>query len=122
MTDRLRCCQTFDCCAGLGIAAAEISTVVAPRWLANVIRREFVLGRMAAQVSEAEIAGRGNEQATTEGGPDKRPHCAARLGGCLSWVFSPFRQCALFARNVRVRFKSLSGLRILNIAGAGDGA
>ncbi|NTG28739.1 hypothetical protein G6L08_16475 [Agrobacterium rhizogenes] len=122
MTDRLRCGQTVDCCVALGIDPAEIWTVVARCWLADAFRREFVLRRALAWISEAETADRGEEQAPTEGGPDKRPQCAARLGGCFSWVFSPFRQCALFRSNVRVRFKVLFILRFVNIAGGGDGA
>ena len=122
MTGRLRCCQTADCCAAVGIDPAEIWTIVAEWRLTGAFRRGFVRRRISARISEGEIADRGEEQALTEGGPDKRPHCAARLGGCFSWVFLSFRQCALFRSNVRVRFKVLFILRFVNIAGGGDGA
>ncbi|MBB6305040.1 hypothetical protein [Rhizobium leucaenae] len=78
--------------------------------------------RISAQISDEEAADRANEQAATEGGPDKRPQCAARSGGCSAWDFSPFRQCALFGRNVRLRFMSLFVFPFVNIAGTGNGA
>jgi hypothetical protein len=122
MTGHLRRYQAADRCAAVHLAEAEISIVVAQWRLPKAFRPEFVLRRVSAWISEAGIVDKGEEQAPTEGGPDKRPHCAARLGGCFSWVFSPFRQGALFQRNVRARFKVLFILRFVNIAGGGDGA
>ncbi|RWL93219.1 MAG: hypothetical protein EOR68_24705 [Mesorhizobium sp.] len=108
--------------AATSIKAAVNTSAIARICVKAVFWREFVLKRVSAHISEEETAGRGDEQAPTEGGPDKRPQCAARSGCWFAWAFSASRQCALFERNVCVRFKTLFALRILNIAGGGDGA
>ncbi|UVK50408.1 hypothetical protein DBIPINDM_003546 [Mesorhizobium sp. AR02] len=117
---RLLQCEA-DCRAAVGINAPEISTFVAQWLLANAFRREFVLRRALAQISEAETADRGDEQAPTEGGPDKRPQCAARAVGCFCFCFSLIRQCAASARNVRLPIILLPRLLFSNISEAGDG-
>jgi hypothetical protein len=60
-------------------------------------------------------------QKPTDRGQDKSRQCAARLGYCFSWAFSPFRQGAPDPRKVRAYIKSLLRLSFPHIAEAGDG-
>lgn len=108
--------------AATHIEAAVSTPAIVCACVKAVFWREFVLRRALAQISEQGTVYRGYEWAPTEGGPDKRPQCAARLGCCFDWIFYGLRQCALSGRKVHVRFKSLSFLRFVNIAGGGDGA
>jgi hypothetical protein len=109
-------------CAAARINAAEIAHVFVRPWRSNVAGREVVLGRALAQISEEETADRGDKQAPTERGQDKRPQCAARLGCCFCLAFLPFLQCAPDWRNVRADIKSLLKRRFPHLVGAGDGA
>ncbi|RWO24838.1 MAG: hypothetical protein EOS10_31525 [Mesorhizobium sp.] len=101
-------------------AAMNISAVVCVYFKA-VFRRELALKCIAARISEAETADRGDKQAPTEGGPDKRPQCGARSVVCFCFCFSLIRQCAASARNVRLPIILLPGLLFSNISEAGDG-
>lgn len=56
-----------------------------------------------AEYTIVESAGSdGASQATTEGGRDKKPHIAARSGGCCNYDFLSFAHIARSAREVRV--------------------
>jgi hypothetical protein len=122
MTNRRPHNRTADHCALVGVDAADISTVIAQWCFTTALRRDFVLRRAVAEIGEKETADRGSEPAPTERGQDKSRQCAARLGFCFSWAFSPFRQCVPSPRNVRADIKSLLNLSFLHIAEAGDGA
>jgi hypothetical protein len=121
MTSRRPHNQTADHCALVGIDAGDISNIVAQWWLANAFRREFVLWRIWARISEEEPANKGEEQKPTERGPDKRPQGAARSVGCSCLVFSLIGQCAASSRNVRASFNTLLELPFPHIAEAGNG-
>lgn len=121
MTGHLRHYRAADRRGVIGLQTPDVSTVVAQCWLANRFRREFVVRRVSAYISEAEIAGWEEEQAPTEGGPDKRPHIAARLGGCFCFYFLLIRQCAASARTVRVTLNLLPRLLFSHIAEVSHG-
>lgn len=46
--------------------------------------------------------GRGGAGATTEGRRDKKPHIAARSGGCFDWLFRERAHIADFQREARI--------------------
>jgi hypothetical protein len=82
----------------------------------------FIGKRIGAYCREEGRAISGGEQKTTDRGQDKSRQCAARSRFCFTWAFSPFRQCVLDPRNVRVDTNLLLTLSFSHIAEAGDGA
>lgn len=103
------------------IAAAVNTSAVVCVCVKAVFRRELALKRISAQISEEKIAHRGDEQAPTEGGPDKRPQCAAWSVVCFCFCFSRIRQCVASACNVRLPIILLPRLLFSHISEAGDG-
>lgn len=119
-TRRLARCEA-DRRTATCIAAAVNTSAVVCVCVKAVFRRELALKRISARISEKETAARGDEQAPTEGGPDKRPQCAARAVGCFCFCFSRIRQCVASACNVRLNIILLPRLLFSHIAEAGDG-
>lgn len=107
--------------AATSIKAAVNTSAIARICVKAVFWREFVLGRALARTSEDERAGTGDEWAPTDGGPDKRPQCAARAVGCFCFCFSRIRQCVASACNVRLPIILLPRLLFSHISEAGDG-